>query len=125
MYSRRWFRYTTDSNQIFAILADESNTELLNAPVVTQAGVAGLTRLPQGITPRSVTVARNDGLIQRKIYILTQGAYAALNNAVDYQLSSYSGVDSAEVVSIRRKNSEKVLRQPFTGDTGLVDGDIP
>lgn len=126
-YSRRWFRYSDDSGNDFAIQADESNVELINDVASTAANVNALNPLPKGIRPRSVYLQNPDGTIARKIPVLTQAQYAALNVGANYTLlaNAFHGVQADTPVQIRRKDPELERRQPFTGDTQLIDGDNP
>lgn len=125
--SLRWFRYTADSGVNYAILADESNTELINTNASTTASVSGLTTLPKSIQPRRITVEDGTGRIKRICYALTPTTYAALSNATDFTLSplNFSGVSEDTIVSPVLKVSEKIRRQPKNKDTGLNDGDDP
>lgn len=125
--SIRWFAYQDDSDVSYAIRADESNTELVNLAPETSASVAGLIPLPKGVTPRSVTLEDSSGDISRTCYVLTPQRYAALNNAINFQLTpaNFSGVSVATEVSVVRKNPEIARRQPRVADSGLNDGDNP
>lgn len=124
--SRRWFPYTADNGNQYAILADESNTELVNLLADYQGSVAGLEPLPKGVTARFVTLANVSNTISRDCYILTPERYGALNNATNFLLtaSNFSGVATDTPTSIVLKQPEISRRQPRQGDTGLVDGDI-
>lgn len=126
-YSRRWFRYLDDAGNPFAIQADESNVELINDVASTASNVNALNPLPKGIKPRKVYLQDPTGTIARVIPVLTQAQYAALNVGANYTLTAngFAGVQADTPVQIRRKDPELERRQPFTGDTGLIDGDNP
>ena len=51
--SIKWFVYTTDSGQDFALKADESNLEAVNGSVQDMPGTATTTfALPRNVKPR-------------------------------------------------------------------------
>lgn len=125
--SLRWFRYLSDNGTSYGVLLDESNTELLNAPVVTDASPAGLNQPPKGLSPRSVTLESADGLVRRVAVILTQAAFAAISTATDYQLTAanFSGVAVDTVVNPVYTTAERFRRRPKRADTRQLDGDNP
>jgi hypothetical protein len=107
---------------------DESNTEKANSLVDLGVTVtAGMSGLPQGMKPRSVTLQSDDNTIKRKCIILSAARYNALGVGTQFLLTAgtFDGVSVDTVVSVRRKNPESLLRQPYQGDTGLIDGDNP
>ncbi len=126
--SLKWFRYVSDAGDSYAILADESNTELVNtAAALSQTGVATLPPLPRRWKPRAVRLRSANGLINRLCVVLTQAQYASLNGATDFALDSTAGAeaDPGAQVSLSYKVPERLGRLPRLGDTGKIDGDNP
>ncbi len=125
--SLRWFPYIRDDGTVNALFLDESNTKLVNVSAATTGAVTSLDPLPKGYSPRYVDLEDSTGRIKRRCIILRPQDYAALNPAIDYQLTAgtFSGVSTDTVVNIVRKTAEKVRRQPKNADTGLNDGDNP
>lgn len=127
-YSKRWFKYVDDIGSVYAINADESNTELVNLNTDSQAVIAAGTKsLPRGIKPRHVMLQSDDGLIKRKCYVLTQERYSDLLQGASYTLGAnqFFGVQADTPVLIALKTPEISRRQPYQGDTQLIDGDNP
>jgi hypothetical protein len=125
--SKRWFRYTDDGGQAYAIIRDESNTELVNTTEDSQANVTGLDPLPKGREARYVMLSSADNLTKKKCTILTLSRYASLSTGDAFTLTANGnfGVPADTPVNIRLKQPQIERRQPFTGDTGHLDGDNP
>jgi len=125
--SIRGFRYTTDDGETLSLNRDESNTELVNAPVVTGAGVGGLKKLYQGYSPRMVVLSNAERTIQRRCAVLTQAAYNGISQSQNFQATAanFSGVAGTVELFVIQKIPEKILRQPVSFDSGLNDGDQP
>jgi len=117
--SKKWFVYTTDNGNDFAIELDESNTEAVNAE--TQDYVDGLGiifALPRNITPRRLFYEDNNGNRVISCVALTQAIYnGALSGVrtIDNPLGGGS-------LTLIRSRPEKI-RLPYPQDTGLTDGD--
>ncbi len=128
MFSRRWFRYNTDEGTVYAVNRDESNTELVNITSESQAIIAAGTKpLPRGITPRSIQIASADGLQKKLCVILSPIQYASLQVGAGFAVgvNDFSGIGTAQTWTIRIKSPEISRRQPYSGDTALIDGDNP
>lgn len=125
--SLRWFRYLSDNLEAFAIFADESNTELINQVIDSQASVAGLKPLPKSVKPRYVTLANSSNTISRKCYVLNPVEYQGIDNATTRTLTpaNFSGVSESTPVVVILKQPEISRRLPKDADTGLNDGDNP
>lgn len=116
--SLKWFVYTTDAGDDFAIYRDESNIEALNAG--TQDYVAATTAeysLPGNVKPRVITYANPAGTIRRDVVALT----ATIFNGVIPGATITDGVSGQTLTFVRKKG--EVVRIPFAFDTGLDDGD--
>lgn len=116
--SMKWFVYTTDSGDDFAIFRDESNTEGINAG--TQDYVTASTAqyaLPRNVRARYIRMRSADGLVSRNIVALTTTIYNAI-------LSDFNFVDgpSGKTLVVSEKVGERI-RVPQAADTGLTDGD--
>lgn len=118
--SVKYFVYTTDEGDDFALKADESNTEQVNGG--TQDFPAGTAptvyTLPRNVKPRHFIYRSADGTVTRKIYALTPAIYAGGDEAV----AAYTDPVSNTVVSLVRKVGE-VIALPFGVDTGQTDSD--
>jgi hypothetical protein len=111
--SKKWFRYTTDEGDDFALLADESNTELAGGAVDLTGGASTLYGLPGNIRPRYGRYRSADGLVVRKCYSCTLGA--TLTTPI---------IDPSSGLSLELSAIVAEERTFATGtDTGLLDGD--
>jgi hypothetical protein len=118
--SKKWFIYTIDQGTDFALLADESNTEALNAG--TQDYVDGLTiqiALPRNITPRAAVYANAAKTRVIRCYALTQSIY---NGALTNQPTIDDPIGTGSLALIRLE-PERIRILPVELDTGLTDGD--
>jgi hypothetical protein len=117
--SIKWFVYTTDAGEDFALKLDESNTEIVNGGVQDFPDVPPTQNaLPRNIKPRQLIYRSADGTVTRRVVALTQAIFA---NAETGRPSFTEPVNNA-VVSLRRKEGE-IVSLPFGVDTGLIDGD--
>lgn len=111
--SKKYFRYTTDAGDDFALLADESNTELAGGGVDLTGATSALYELPKNVKPRYGRYSSADGLVVRKCYSCTVGA--TLTTPI---IDPSSGL-SLELKAIVAEE----IRFPSGTDTGLLDGD--
>lgn len=119
--SKKWFVYTTDQGEDFAILADESNTEALNAGTQDYAtGVTIRNALPKNIKPRAAVYGSPDGNRIIRCYALTQTIY---NGALDNQPTITDPLTPANTLALLRLEPERIKILPIPIDTGLTDGD--
>ena len=125
--SIRGFRYLTDSGETLSVNRDESNTELVNAPVITQSGVGGLKKLYSGYRPRAVVLENSERTIKRTCVVLTQTAYNLITQSQNYlaTAANFSGVSEDTPLFVTQKIPERITRQPVSFDSGLNDGDNP
>ena len=120
--SIKWFVYTTDAGDDYAIKLDESNTEAVNGS--TQDFVAGLSlkdALPRNIKPRVIFYTNTARTRRIKCVALTQTIYnGAISGGVMSIPDSIAG-GAATLGLIGAKGEQIQLPVPF--DTGLDDGD--
>jgi hypothetical protein len=123
-FSKRWFPYTDDAGTVFAVLRDESNTELVSTTADTATVPAGTTPLASGITARYVTLRNADGQF-KDCTVLTSAEFVAISNGDAFAGTVYDNAAAATSWVCVRKTPEIARRQPFAMDTGLTDGDNP
>lgn len=112
--SIKYFEYTTDAGDSFALKADESNTELGGRGIDFGNASTIIYELPRNVKPRYALYRSPDGNVTRKAYICDVSATPANTTIVD----PVSGL-TLNLVSI---NAEEI-RIPVGLDTGLIDGD--
>lgn len=111
--SKKWFRYTTDAGDDYALQADESNTELAGGAVDLTGGASTLYTLPRNVKPRYGRYVSADGLIVRNCFSCTLAA--TLTTPI---------IDPSSGVSLELRAIVAESRTFPTGtDTGLIDGD--
>ncbi|HEY9659904.1 MAG TPA: hypothetical protein V6C65_15720 [Allocoleopsis sp.] len=117
--SIKFFVYTTDGGDDFAIKLDESNTEAVNGGTQDFPAVAP-TRyaLPRNVKPRTLIYSNTDRTVTRRVVALTQAIYSNAVTAVP----SITDASSGQTLSLFRQVGEEVSL-PFGADTGLTDGD--
>jgi len=118
--SKKYFVYTTDNGTDFALLADESNTEAVNAGTQDFAdGVAIIYELPKNLRPRRLIYA--NALRTRKItcYALTETIFDGAPVAVP----TIADPIDAGTLTLVDTIPESRKRIPIALDTGLTDGD--
>jgi hypothetical protein len=118
--SIKWFEYTTDNGDVFAIELDESNTEAING--TTGDYVAASTQIyarPTNVTPRSLYYSNADKTRTIKCVALTQAIYT---DAFTNTRTLADPIDDGETLTLVRQRPE-VIRLPYPQDTGLQDGD--
>jgi hypothetical protein len=120
--SIKWFVYTTDAGDDYAIRLDESNTEALNGG--TQDFVTGLATkdaLPRNIKPREIFYSNNARTRRIRCVALTQAIY---NGAIAGGVTSIPDpiAGGAATLGLIAAKGEQI-RLPVPFDTGLDDGD--
>lgn len=118
--SIKWFVYTTDNGDDFALEADESNVEALAAGTqdYPDTGTPPQYAVPRNVTPRYAVYQSPSGLRKIKIPVITQTIYNALNGTATIQ----DPLDSTVTLRLSYKRPE-VITLPKGPDTGQIDGD--
>lgn len=117
--SIKWFVYTTDSGEDFALKLDESNTEALNGGVQDFPAVAPTQfALPRNVKPRYVIYRNAAATITRKVIALTATIFGNSLTGAPTITDAVSG----ETLTLYRRVGE-IVSLPFGADTGLTDGD--
>lgn len=111
--SKKYFQYETNDGTLFALLADESNTELAGGGVDLVGGTSVLFTLPGNVQPRYGRYVSADGLTVRKAYICNT-TLTLTTPIVDP--SSGLSLELKQIVS-------ESISFPTGTDTGLLDGD--
>lgn len=121
--SRKWFVYTTDTDQDYAIQLDESNTEAVMGGAdgdYTDTSTV-IAAVPRNFTPRFVVYANADRTREIKCTVLTAARYALILEGSEAQTIT-DPIEGAGTLTLIRAKGEQVTF-PFAGDTGLQDGD--
>lgn len=113
--SMKWFVYTTDAGQTYAIYRDESNLELVNTGGDYGTGSTETDALPRNITPRYARYRSTDGTVSRNIVALTTAALTAAPATITDAVSGLT-------LNLQGRNGER-KRLPIAADTGLTDSD--
>lgn len=119
--SKKYFVYTTDAGTDFALLADESNTEAVNAGENDYAdGVSIIYELPRNVTPRRAIYANAAKTRRITCYPLTTTIYEGIPAGVPSITDPIAGTGTLTLVALE---PETIKRLPIALDTGLNDGD--
>ena len=127
--SLKYFKYTTDLGETFAILADESNIENI---VVSDAGVdIGLADIgnipytvPGNVKPRYARYISTTTSRVRRIVVPTQAiAQALVSGDSLVALRTFSDVELGETFQFQGLTPERIRPVVIYQDTGLDDGD--
>lgn len=119
--SRKWFIYSSDTDQNYAIQADESNVEALMGEVQDYLNTSTITEgLPRNVTARRAVYENDAGTRAISIPVLTKTVYNGLRaNKAEIDDPIGSGT---EKLKLSRLVPEKI-KLPKAQDTGLNDGD--
>lgn len=120
--SIKWFVYTTDTGDDFAIRLDESNTEAINGS--TQDYVDGLSltnALPRNIKPREIFYTNQARTRRIRCVALTPTIYNAVIGGSVTTIGDPIAGGAATLGFIAANGERRTIPVPF--DTGLTDGD--
>jgi hypothetical protein len=120
--SRKFFKYTTDSGDVFAIAMDESNGELVgNADFgLTDDGVL-VYMLPRNVRPRTALYRSTDGRVSRRIPVTDNTATIATLPGT-FQVLAADG-NPQFTMQLQSFRGEEIKRL-YSVDTAQDDGDI-
>lgn len=118
--SIKWFEYTTDDDDTFAIKMDESNGEAVGNADYTASSTA-VFALPRNIKPRTARYVSADTNYARLIPITSNTASAGTLPATIN--ADISGSATPVTLSLASFDGEKFTAIPRAEDTGLTDGD--
>lgn len=118
--SIKWFIYTTDLGDDFALEADESNVEAFAAGTqdYPDTGTPPEYAVPRNITPRYAVFQSVDGKRKIKVPVITQTIYNALNGTS----TMADPITSGQTLRFVYKRPE-LITVPTGTDTGQNDGD--
>jgi hypothetical protein len=119
--SKKWFVYTTDDGEDFAVNLDESNTEAVNGS--TQDYVAGTAfkySVPRNLRLRAAYYSNAAGTRTIKCVALTPTIYQGIPANATSITDPIAGTGTLNLVRVR---PEVISPLPFANDTGLDDGD--
>lgn len=121
--SIKWFVYTDDAGNDFALRLDESNTEAVNGG--TQDFVTGLSltnALPRNIKPRELFYSNTERTRVIRCVALTPTIYAGVVGGTAAQTIPDPIAGGTATLGFLRANGER-RTLPVPVDTGLDDGD--
>ena len=119
--SKKYFVYTADDGDEFALLADESNTEAVNGGTQDYAdGVNIRYMLPRNLRPRAAVYSNAARTRTIRCYCLTQAIYTGV---VVGAPTITDPLTPANTLSLVRLEPERIRLLPIAVDTGLDDGD--
>lgn len=118
--SLKWFIYTDDAGENYAIKLDESNTEAVNGELQDFLPDATITAgVPVNVKTRRVYYANAARTRVISCVPLTPTIYSGIVNG--NILTIPDPIDAGTLSLIRLEGERRVL--PYGQDTGLTDGD--
>ena len=114
--SKKWFLYTTDSSDNFAMEMDESNGIAVSNTDMTDANVEDYS-VPGNVRKRFAMYRSAAGTTARKIYVSTVAKLAAVPATIT--IKDADGTDLELSLSYKRG---EVVFLPKAADSGLNDG---
>lgn len=118
--SLKYFVYTDDNAQTWAIRMDESNGEAVGNDDYDAADVGILYEIPRNIKPRYATYRTPDGRYSRRVVVCDPAATAA---TLPGGLVVQDGSGGTAVANFSFIQGERFVRIPVDVDTGIDDGD--
>lgn len=123
--SRKWFRYTDDAGDEFALQLDESNTEAVMAGATDEGDYLDTSTvtqtLPRLTKPRTVVYANAERTREITCTVLDSVRYNEIVAGTEVQTIVDPVAGTGNLVLIRANGESR--RIPFAQDTGLTDGD--
>ena len=118
--SIKWFEYTTNDGDTFAIKMDESNGEAVGNADYTASSTA-VFALPRNIKARMARYVSADTLYTRSIPVTDSAASAGTLPATI--TAEISGSATPVTLALASFTGEQFTAIPRAEDTGLTDGD--
>ncbi len=118
--SIKWFEYTTDDGDAFAIKMDESNGEAVGNADYTALSTA-VFALPRNVKARMARYVSADTLYTRLIPVTDAAASAGTLPATI--TAEVSGSATPVTLTLATFIGERFTALPRAEDTGLLDGD--
>jgi len=119
--SRKWFVYTTNAAETFALNIDESNGEAVNGATGDYGAATAIQNaLPRNITPRAAVYTSADGNRSIRCYVLDPTTY---NTIIADQPTIDDPLQTGNTLTLSRLEPETLTILPIAVDTGLNDGD--
>ena len=123
--SRKWFRYTDDTDTEYAIQLDESNTEAVMTGATDEGDYTDTSTVtaavPRNIKPRAVYYANATRTREIKCTVLTAAQYTAIVSGTSVPTITDPIEGTGNLTLIRVEGERRSI--PFAQDTGLTDGD--
>jgi len=118
--SIKWFEYTTNDSDVFAIKMDESNGEAVGNTDYSATSTA-IFALPRNIKPRMARYVSADTNYSRSIPVTSNTASAGtLPATISAQVA---GSATPVTLTLASFTGEQFTAIPRAEDTGLDDGD--
>ena len=118
--SIKWFPYTDDFGSVWALLADESNSEAVNGAIDYTGTPPLVDGVPRNIQVRYAIYGTTDGLRNIKVPVLTPALYQGLSAATP----TIPDPITDGITLVLQRIRPEVRRLPIPNDTGLQDGDL-
>lgn len=119
--SIKYFEYTLDNGDIFALAADESNVEAVMGSAGDYDAESTVEyHLPANVTPRYGVYSNPAKTRNIRIPVLTAAAYNTLQADTPTITDPIAGTGT---LTLTRKTPEVIRLLPIAEDTGLTDGD--
>lgn len=120
--SLKYFIYTANDGEQFALLADESNVEATSGTTVDYLDATAIPYwLPPNVQPRSAVYSSADGTRNIVIPIMTQALFVGIQGGATPTITD--PIAGTGDLTLTRLTPEIITRLPKGIDTGLLDGD--
>jgi len=117
--SLKWFLYTTDNGETYALKADESNVEAVNGGTQDFLNdTEVIFAVPRNVKPRYALYTSADETRQIKCVCLTTTIY----NGVPENVPTITDPIGGGTLTLKRIRPE-IISLPFGKDTGIKDAD--
>lgn len=119
--SNKWFTYTTDNDDEFALYADESNTEAVNGTDGDLTAVANPPyAIPKNLKPRTAVYKNANGTRSIRCIVLTRAKY---DTVLADTPTIPDPITDGETLNLAQVIPERYSPLPRPADSGLNDGD--